>query len=670
MSHTRATEEQTPSDPAVSVDESAQAKDQIPARSPVQQTDAGALGAQDNAKAAEGVWQQEQAKKPQDHSEAFDGAQRARELPEDPGVYLFRDVEGRLLYVGKARSLKRRVSSYFDARDKGLRLNRMISQINSIEISVTRSESEALLLENEWIKTLKPRYNIRLRDDKSYPYIRLNSRQEFPRVTFYRGGRSQPGEYFGPFASAVAVRDTLNTLHRVFRLRQCTDSIFRNRSRPCLQYQIKRCSAPCVGYVDAQEYARDVEHARMFLNGRSAEVQEHLAKMMEASSRQLAFEQAAQYRDRIQTLTQIQTRNAVAGQSGDCDVIALHVEGGMAGVAVQTIRDGRNQGSRNFFPEQAEDMDASELMAGFLGQYYVERPPPRLIILNHKPDDDEWLRSALSASAGSQVRFLTNPRGERMELLRQAEANAGLSVRQRLADRGGINERLQTLARLLQLHQAPERIECFDISHLSGTETVASCVVCDQTGLRPDQYRRFNIKDITGGDDYAAMRQVVQRRYSRLVKEEGVLPDLIVIDGGKGQVAAAHEVLVELGLSHLAMMGIAKGVERRRQNELWIFPDERRPLRPDSTSGAVHLLQQLRDEAHRFAITGQRKRRQRSRETSSLEDIPGVGPKRRRELLRRFGGLQGVKNAKVEELTSVPGINRALAERILSGLKD
>ena len=600
----------------------------------------------------------------------FDGAAQARELPTGPGVYLFRDVEGKLLYVGKARNLKRRVSSYFDARDKGIRLNRMIGQIRSIEVSVTRSEAEALLLENEWIKTLKPRYNIRLRDDKSYPYIRLTSHQEYPRVTFYRGGRRQPGEYFGPYASALAVRDTISSLQRIFRLRQCTDNIFRNRSRPCLQYQIKRCSAPCVDYIDKEEYKRDVGHARLFLAGRSAEAQEHLARLMEEASQRLEFEQAALFRDQIKTLSRIQTRTAVGGQSGDCDVVALHIEHGLAGVSVQTIRDGRNQGNRNFFPEQAEDMDRAEIMSGFLGQYYVERPPPPLILLNLHPSDEEWLLNAMTEQAGKQVRLLSNPRGERMELLRQTEANAGFAVRQRLSDRTGIAERLQTLADLLKLDAPPARIECFDISHLSGTETVASCVVCDDEGLRPDQYRRFNIKDITGGDDYAAMRQVVKRRYSRVVKEEGILPDLIIIDGGKGQLAAAQEVMVELALDHLPMMGIAKGVERRRQSELWVFPDERQPMRPDSTSGAVHLLQQLRDEAHRFAITGQRKRRQKSREHSSLEDVPGVGPKRRRELLRRFGGLQGIKDAKVEELAAVPGINRALAERIHNTLKE
>lgn len=600
----------------------------------------------------------------------FDGAAQARELPPEPGVYLFRDIENRLLYVGKARNLKRRVSSYFDARDKGLRLNRMIAQIQHIEVSVTRSEAEALLLENEWIKTLKPRYNIRLRDDKSYPYIRLTSHQEYPRVTFYRGGRRQKGEYFGPYASALAVRDTLNSLHRIFRLRQCTDSIFKNRSRPCLQYQIKRCSAPCVDYIDRTDYVRDVNHARMFLSGRSAEAQEHLAELMEQASQRLEFEQAALFRDRIQTLTKIQTRTAVAGQSGDCDVVALHVENGMVGVAVQTIRDGRNQGNRNFFPEQTDEMDIAEVMSGFLGQYYVERPPPPLILLNQAPNDEDWLLTALTEQAGRQVRLLTHPRGERLELLRQTEANAGFAVRQRLSDRTGTAERLQTLADLLELSTVPSRIECFDISHLSGTETVASCVVCDEEGLRPDQYRRFNIKDVTAGDDYAAMSQVVKRRYQRVVKEEGVLPDLIVIDGGKGQVAAALSVLKELSLDHLPLMGIAKGVERRRQSEMWVFADERHPVRPDSTSGAVHLLQQLRDEAHRFAITGQRKRRQRSREHSSLEDVAGVGPKRRRDLLRRFGGLQGVKNAKVEDLAAVPGINRALAERIHLALKD
>lgn len=593
----------------------------------------------------------------------FDGAALARELSAGPGVYLFRNAQGQLLYVGKARNLRRRVGSYFDQRDKGARLNRMIAQIADLEVSVTRSEAEALLLENEWIKTLRPRYNIRLRDDKSYPFIRLTSHQAFPRVTFYRGSRRQKGEYFGPYASAGAVRDTLNTLHRVFRIRQCEDTIFRNRSRPCLQYQIKRCSAPCVDYISAEDYASDVEHARLFLSGRSAEVQERFAQMMEEAAEAQAYEQAAQYRDRIRTLSNIQARSAVAGQEGDSDVIALHVEGGVAGVVVHTIRDGRNQGSRTYFPTQTEEMDPEALMAGFLGQYYVDRPPPAELLLNQPPGEMQLLTEALAERAEKKVRIVLRPRGERAELLRQTSANAGYAVRQKLADHAGTHERLRQLAEILDLEQAPQRIECFDISHLSGTETVASCVVCDESGLRRDQYRRFNIKNITGGDDYAAMRQVVERRYRRLVKEEGLMPDLIIIDGGAGQVAAAKEVLEKLELDQLPLMGIAKGTERRRETEYWVFPD-RDSLRPDTTSGAVHLLQQLRDEAHRFAITGQRQRRQRSREHSSLEDIPGVGPKRRRELLRRFGGLQGVQNAKVEELTAVPGINRELAERI------
>ncbi|GAB4181141.1 MAG: excinuclease ABC subunit UvrC [Wenzhouxiangellaceae bacterium] len=594
----------------------------------------------------------------------FDGAAVARELGDEPGVYLFRDRLGKLLYVGKARHLRRRVGSYFDQRDKGARLNRMINQIAAIEVSVTRSEAEALLLENEWIKTLKPRYNIRLRDDKSYPYLRLTSQHSFPRVSFYRGSRRQPGEYFGPFASASAVRDTLNSLHRVFRLRQCEDSIFRNRSRPCLQYQIKRCSAPCVGLVDAEQYAADVAQARLFLQGRSAEVQSSLGEAMEAAAARQDYEQAAQFRDRIQALSRIQTRSAVAGQAGDCDVIAIHVEGGLAGVAVQTIRDGRNQGSRTYYPDQAEDMSREEVAGAFLGQYYVERLPPAQILINQAPAELELWQQALGERASRQVKLISNPRGERLELLRQAEANAGYAVRHKLSEQAGISERLQALAELLKLDQPPARIECFDISHLGGTETVASCVVCDDSGLRTDQYRRFNIKNITGGDDYAAMRQVVKRRYQRLVKEEGVLPEVIVIDGGSGQLKAAQEVLAELGLDHLFLMSIAKGVERRRQNEIWLFADERQPLRPNSTNGGAHLLQQLRDEAHRFAITGQRKRRQRSREHSSLEDVAGIGPKRRRDLLRHFGGLHGVKNAKVDELAAVPGINRSLAERI------
>src|SRR6056297_1954168 len=557
---------------------------------------------------------------------AFDGRDFARTLAESPGVYLMRDEEGKALYVGKARNLRKRVSSYFDRRDKGPRIGLMISKIASMEVSLTRTEAEALLLENEWIKSLAPRYNINLRDDKSYPWIRLTSHQDFPRIGFYRGGRSRPGEYFGPFSSAGAVRETLNQVYRLFGIRKCTDSVFANRSRPCLQYQIKRCSARCVAYIDHDDYARDVEAARAFLKGENDTVIEHLGERMRSASEALDFETAALLRDRIQAIRNIQGGQFVTDGAEELDVIALAVEGGAAAAQVVEFRAGRNVGGRTFFPSNVDpDAPVSRVMAQFLGQYYAERLPP-------------------------------------------AEINARDALRRRRDERDQIGRELASLAELLKLEAPPERIECFDISHISGTETVASCVVHTPAGMQRKLYRHFNIENIEPGDDYAAMHQALERRYRRVLSEDPEsLPDLVMIDGGRGQSDRARAVLTELGLDQLPVVGIAKGPARRAGHETWVM--DRREAVPGPNHPASLLAQRIRDEAHRFAVHGHRRRRQKKSTESPLEKIAGVGPRRRQRLLNHFGGLKGVRAAGVEELTGVEGINTQLAEAIYRHLR-
>lgn len=600
---------------------------------------------------------------------AFDGREFARSLAESPGVYLMRDAEGKALYVGKARNLRKRVASYFDRRDKGPRIGLMISKIASIEVSLTRTEAEALLLENEWIKSLAPRYNINLRDDKSYPWIRLTTHQEFPRIGFYRGGRSRPGEYFGPFSSAGAVRETLNQVYRLFGIRQCTDSVFANRSRPCLQYQIKRCSAPCVGYIDTDDYARDVAAARAFLKGENDTVIEHLGERMRLASEALDFETAALLRDRIQAIRNIQGSQFVTDGAEELDVIALAVEGGSAAAQVVEFRAGRNVGGRTFFPSNVDpDAPASRVMAQFLGQYYAERLPPAEIIASPAPEDAEVLEQALAERRGRRIRISDKVRGERRQWREMAETNARDALRRRRDERDQIGKELASLAELLKLEAPPQRIECFDISHISGTETVASCVVHTAAGMQRKLYRHFNIENIEPGDDYAAIQQALERRYRRVLSEDpDSLPDLVLIDGGRGQSDRARAVLAGLGLDQLPVVGIAKGPARRAGHETWVM--DRREAMPGPNHPASLLAQRIRDEAHRFAVHGHRRRRLNKATESPLEKIPGVGPRRRQRLLNHFGGLKGVRAAGVEELSRVDGINTQLAEAIYQHLR-
>ncbi len=598
----------------------------------------------------------------------FDGRTFARSLSTGPGVYLMRDAGGQVLYVGKARNLKRRVSSYFDRRDKGSRINLMVRKIASMEVSLTRTEAEALLLENEWIKAHRPRFNINLRDDKSYPWIRLQTAHEFPRIGFYRGSRSHAGQYFGPFPSAGAVRESLNQIYRMLGLRQCRDSVFANRTRPCLQYQINRCSAPCVGYVSAEEYARDVKAAVEFLKGRDEAVIELLGERMQAASSNLAFEKAAQLRDQIQSLQRVRASQYVADGAEDLDVIALSVKSGQAAVQVVSFRHGRNVGGRSFFPGNLPDAaEGGEIMAAFLGQYYAERIPPSALILSCAPAQASLWKEALARRRGGKVYLSWRVRGQRAKWVQMAMTNAEDALRRRLADRDQVGRGLAQLADLLKLDNMPERLECFDISHISGTETVGSCVVFGPEGAQKSLYRQYNIEGIEPGDDYAAMEQALRRRYKRIVEEGGELPDLLVIDGGKGQVNRALAVLEELGLDAIPIMGVAKGPARRAGHETFILNGLE--VKPGPHHPASHLVQQIRDEAHRFAIQAHRKRRQKRVQASPLEQIAGVGPQRRQRLLKHFGGLKGILKASTEELERVPGISAALAQRIVEQLQ-
>jgi excinuclease ABC subunit C len=604
----------------------------------------------------------------------FDGKLFVRTLTTAPGVYRMIDADGELLYVGKASSLRKRVGSYFLKPRMEPRIAAMVAQIARIETTVTRTESEALLLEAQLIKSLKPRYNVVLRDDKSYPYIHLTAVREaegarpdpaaFARLEFHRGARNAGGRYFGPFPSAGAVRQSLDLVQKLFRIRNCEDSFFRNRSRPCLQYQIKRCTAPCVAYIDALDYAESVRHAEMFLDGHSDAVMDELVAAMERASRELAFERAALIRDQIAAVKRVQAHHYVQGASTDMDVIACVLRGGVACVSVLFFRGGISLGSRDFFPRLAGEADPSAILESFVAQYYLERPPPNELILSHAPVDAVPLAEALSLQAGRAVALKASVRGDRARFLDLAVRNAEAALASRLASRQTQLARLESLRDLLEMDETPQRIECFDISHTMGEATVASCVVFGPEGPEKSQYRRFNIAGITPGDDYAAMRQALERRYKRVQAGEGKLPDLLLIDGGKGQVQQAVDVLNELGLEGVPIVGVAKGEARRAGDETLILGRGGRTLWPGPESLASHLIQAVRDEAHRFAITGHRGRREKAREHSTLEDIAGVGPRRRSALLRHFGGLTGIAGAGVEELMKVKGVSRELAERI------
>ena len=603
----------------------------------------------------------------------FDGKAFVHTLTNSPGVYRYFDDAGELLYVGKAGNLKKRVGSYFLKPRMEPRIASMISQIARCEITVTRTEGEALLLESQLIKSLKPRYNIMLRDDKSYPYIYLSGGEDYPRLAFHRGARNQSGRYFGPYPSTYAVRESLNLMQKLFKVRQCEDSYFRNRSRPCLQHQIGRCSAPCVQLVTAEDYRSDVRHAEMFLEGRSSAVIDELASGMDEASRALNFERAANLRDQVATLRQLHAEHHVQGASADMDVIACRIESGLACVSVLFFRNGISLGTRDFFPRLPLDAEPADVMAQFIAQYYLDRPVPRELILGEQPADQDILAELLTQQSGHTVELKSSVRGDRARFLQMAERNAQASLTSRLASRQTLGARFDDLQRLLELPESPRRIECFDISHTRGEATVASCVVFGPEGPEKSHYRRFNIAGITPGDDYAAMHQALTRRFRKLAEGEGARPDILLIDGGSGQVAQALEVLDSLSVTGIVVVGVAKGPGRRAGEETLVLAAQKpgvpeHNLHPGSASPALHLVAAVRDEAHRFAISGHRRRREKARERSSLEDVAGVGARRRSALLKAFGGLAGVEAAGIEELMRVKGIDRGLAERIYAAL--
>ena len=598
----------------------------------------------------------------------FEGKKYARRLSAGPGVYLMRDADGTALYVGKAGNLRKRVSSYFDARPKIDRIMRMVARIQSIEVSLTRTEAEALLLENEWIKSLKPRYNVLLRDDKSYPWVMLGTDHPFPRIAFHRGGKEKGKQYLGPYPSASSVRESINLIQKLFLLRNCEDSYFSHRTRPCLQYQIKRCTAPCVGKTGTQEYAGQLDNALLFLRGKSQKVITRLIKRMEQAAELQDYELAAQYRDQINHLKQMQARQFVSAGNGDLDIIALARLQRSCAIEVISVRGGRSLGQRDYFPTQSEGHTESEILNAFLGQYYRERIPPPELIVSHSLEHKDLFEAVFSERSERKVSIQPHPRSHRKQWLELAGRNALNALHMRGSESSRIRKQFESLAELLAFEEPPKSIECFDVSHTSGHKTVASCVVFDHEGPVKSRYRRYNLKGFEPGDDYAAMREVLSRRYRKLQREEGHLPDLIVVDGGKGQLGVAIDVLAECGLGDIPLMGVAKGPSRRAGHEEWVLPVPPYSLLPGPESQASHLIQQVRDEAHRFAITGHRGRRQKAAVHSVLEDIPGVGARRRRALLTHFGGIQGVRKAGVEELAGIPGINRQLAERIFKAL--
>jgi len=598
----------------------------------------------------------------------FDGKAFVSTLTSSPGVYRHFDAAGELLYVGKAGNLKKRVGSYFLKPRMEPRIAAMVAQIARVDITVTRTEGEALLLESQLIKSLKPRYNILLRDDKSYPYIYLSGGEDYPRLAFHRGARNLPGRYFGPYPSTYAVRESLSLMQKLFKVRQCEDSYFRNRSRPCLQHQIGRCTAPCVQLISTEDYRSDVRHAEMFLEGRSNAVIDELAEAMERASKSLQFERAATLRDQVAALRQLQAQHHVQGASADMDVIACRIESGMACISVLFFRNGISLGTRDFFPRLPLDAEPADVLAQFIAQYYLDRLVPRELILCEPVADQEILAELLAQQSGHAVELKSSVRGDRAQFLQMAERNAQASLTARLASRQTLGARFDDLQKILELATSPRRIECFDISHTMGEATVASCVVFGPEGPEKSHYRRFNIAGITPGDDYAAMHQALTRRFRKVAEGEGVRPDILLIDGGNGQVAQALDVLKELGVTGIEVVGVAKGPGRRAGEETLVLADSGRELHPGSSSPALHLVAAVRDEAHRFAISGHRKRREKARERSVLEEVQGIGARRRSALLKAFGGLAGVESAGVEELMQVKGIDRGLAERIYASL--
>jgi excinuclease ABC subunit C len=603
-------------------------------------------------------------------SDSFDASAFLAACSGRPGVYRMFDAGGKLLYVGKAKNLKKRLASYFRKTGLAPKTAALVGRIAQIETTITANETEALLLEQTLIKDWRPPYNILLRDDKSYPYVHL-SEGDYPRLSIHRGAKKQKGRYFGPYPSAGAIRESLNLLQKAFLVRQCEDSYYKNRTRPCLQYQIKRCKGPCVGLVDPTEYAEDVRHSVMFLEGRSNALTQELSTGMEEAAQRLDFERAAELRDQIAILRRVQDQQSMEGGTGDIDVIAAIATPGGACVHLISVRGGRVLGSKNFFPQVAIEEEAADVLVAFIAQYYLgnhERDLPSELIVNTTHEDFPTLAAALAELRGREPDISHRVRGTRARWQQLAVTNAEQALAARLANRQHTAARFEALAEALGLDEAPQRLECYDISHSSGEATVASCVVFGPEGALKSDYRRYNIEGVTAGDDYAAMHQALSRRFSKLKDGEGKLPDILLVDGGKGQLAMAQEVLKELAVPELILLGVAKGVTRKPGFETLYLNDAAHEFTLPADSPALHLIQQIRDEAHRFAITGHRARRGKARRTSSLEDVAGVGPKRRRELLKHFGGLQELNRASIEEIAKAPGISKKLAESIYAAL--
>jgi excinuclease ABC subunit C len=585
-------------------------------------------------------------------------------LTQLPGVYRMLDDKGEVIYVGKAKNLKKRVSSYFSGKDCSPKQQAMVARICSIDVRVTHTEGEALLLESQLIKRHKPRYNINLRDDKSYPYIYVSTHQPFPRITFHRGAKSKLGRYFGPYPSASAVRESLKLLQKIFPVRQCQDSYFQNRSRPCLQYQIERCTAPCVDLIDRETYAQDVQDTVMFLEGNGKRLIDDLAGRMEKAAADLHFERAARYRDQIASLRTVLAKQAVHGEHGDIDIIACAIKGNVACVQMLFIRGGQQIGDRAYFPSMLEEHDPGSILAAFIPQFYLGKQVPREILISHPIEDAELVEEVLASQSSHAVQIAARLRGERQKRLQLALINAENALNAKLANRQDLYARFLSLGEALHCPEPPKRLECFDISHTQGDQTVASCVVFDRQGAVKSAYRRFNIEGVTPGDDYGALAQAVSRRYQRIKQGEIEAPDILFIDGGKGQVNAVREVLRELGMNSIRTVGVAKGPDRKPGMETLFPAGSSDAIILPSHSPALLLIQQIRDEAHRFAITGHRQRRAKARKQSTLDDIAGLGPKRRQQLLRQFGGLREISRAGVDALSSVEGISAQLAKRI------
>lgn len=594
----------------------------------------------------------------------FDLKAFLKTLTTRPGIYKMLNSQGEIIYIGKAKNLKNRVSSYFKKQTASTKQQTMVTKIAAIEVTVTHTEGEALLLECQQIKRHKPRYNICLRDDRSYPYIFLSSDHEFPQITLHRGAKKRKGKYFGPYPGIGAIKESLKLLQRIFPIRQCDDSIFNNRSRPCLQHQIGRCTAPCVGLIDKAAYAQDVNSTVLFLEGKGGLLIDQLIIKMEQASAKLEYEQAAGFRDQILKLRSVLEKHFVHGERGDVDIVACATKAGVACVQVFFIRNGQHLGNKVFFPKITDEHDPAAIIQAFIPQYYLDKQPPHELIVSHQPEEADLLMEVLAAQAKHAVAISHNVRGERLKWLQMACTNADNSLLSKLSDKQGIYARFLSLQEELGCKELPKRLECFDISHTQGDKTVASCVVFDREGPVKSAYRRFNIEGITGGDDYAAIHQAVFRRFKRLKQGEHEAPDILFIDGGKGQVHEAQKAFAELNINNVMIIGVSKGPDRKPGMEKLIRLDQEQPIDIKPGAGCLLLIQHIRDEAHRFAITGHRQRRGKAKKQSVMEAIPGLGPKRRQILLKQFGGLQGISQAGVDALCSVDGISRHLAQRI------